>query len=395
MMMQICRVLLVVALVVAPMPALAVGAAVQTSQQESADNSEEPASINPAGALPAGEKQPQEIVRVIETVYITETLVLTEIVPITETVVVTEVVAVEQIVPVTETVVVTEVVTVEQIVPVTETVVVTEVVAVEQIVPVTETVVVTEVVAVEQIVPVTETVVVTEVVAVEQIVPVTETVVVTEVVTVEQIVPVTETVAGVEAAASSTKEQAVEPSINQTPASKSQAEEAVTALPISETDPTSSSTTAASQKTGAARPLTHWSQLTPAYSEPTPLPVTGLAMYYAPRVMDGVASYRERVNNIEECEECIGRVALLRAGDIGRHVWIQVGDGVVEGPFQVLDVAGRHHIPDLLRRNWVVDVDYETAMRWGMRGPIEVTVYAEPPARIAIRPTQPNEGKAP
>lgn len=304
-MMQICRVLLVVALVVAPMPALAIGGAVQTSQQESADNSEEPASINPAGALPAGEKQPQEIVRVIETVYITETLVLTEIVPITETVVVTEVM------------------------------------------------------------------------------------------TVEQIVPVTETVAGVEAAASSTKEQTVEPSINQTPASKSQAEEAVTALPISETDPTSSSTATVSQKTDAARLLTHWSQLTPAYSEPTPLPVTGLAMYYAPRVMDSVASYRERVNNIEECEECIGRVALLRAGDIGRHVWIQVGDGVVEGPFQVLDVAGRHHIPDLLRRNWVVDVDYETAMRWGMRGPIEVTVYAEPPARIAIRPTQPTEGKAP
>ncbi|MFN3980570.1 MAG: hypothetical protein ACK4SA_09325 [Caldilinea sp.] len=364
MIMQICRVLLVVALVIAPMPALAVGGAVQTSQQDSADSGEEPASISPAGALPVGEKQPQEIVQVIETVYITDY--------ITETVVLTE------------------------ILPITETVVVTEVVTVEQIASITETVVVTEVVTVEQIVPVTETVVVTEVVTVEQIVPVTETVVVTEVVTAEQVVLVAETVAGVEAAASSTKVQTVEPTTNQTPESESQAEAAVTAPPISEASPTPSSTAmTASQKTNTERTLTHWGQLTPAYSEPTPLPVTGLAMYYAPRVMDSVASYRERVNNIEECEECIGRVALLRAGDIGRHVWIQVGDGAVEGPFQVLDVAGRHHIPDLLRRNWVVDVDYETAMRWGMRGPIEVTVYAEPPDRIAKLPTQSNEGKAP
>ncbi|MFN3332639.1 MAG: hypothetical protein ACK47M_09025, partial [Caldilinea sp.] len=111
MIMQICRVLLVVALVIAPMPALAVGGAVQTSQQDSADSGEEPASISPAGALPAGEIQPQEIVQVIETVYITdyitETVVLTEILPITETVVVTEVVTVEQIASITETVVVT------------------------------------------------------------------------------------------------------------------------------------------------------------------------------------------------------------------------------------------------------------------------------------------------
>lgn len=131
--------------------------------------------------------------------------------------------------------------------------------------------------------------------------------------------------------------------------------------------------------------MTHWLQLSPPYSEPTPLPITGLAMYYAPQVMDRVELYRERMNQIEACEECIGRVALLRAGDLGRLVWIQVEDGIVEGPFQVLDVAARHHIPDLLRRNWVVDVDYETARRWGMRGPIEVTVFAEPPEKVALQ----------
>ena len=34
----------------------------------------------------------------------------------------------------------------------------------------------------------------------------------------------------------------------------------------------------------------------------------------------------------------------------------------------------------LLARNWVVDVDYDTAMRWGMRGPVPVTILGAPPA---------------
>ena len=73
-------------------------------------------------------------------------------------------------------------------------------------------------------------------------------------------------------------------------------------------------------------------------------------MYYAPYVMDRVVNYRERVTNLEVCTDCIGRVALLRAGDIGRRVWIQAGDGAVEGPYYVTDVAARHDIPALLRR---------------------------------------------
>jgi hypothetical protein len=131
-------------------------------------------------------------------------------------------------------------------------------------------------------------------------------------------------------------------------------------------------------------PLRHWSQLSPPYDAPSPLPVTGLAMYYAPNVMAGVEAYRERVNGMAECEECVGQVALLRAGDLGRKVWIRVGDGAAEGPFQVLDVAARHHIPDLLQRNWVVDVDYTTATRWGMQGPVMVTVYGEAPAHSTV-----------
>ncbi len=258
----------------------------------------------------------------------------------------------------------------------TETVFVTEVVTLEQIVPVTETVFVTEVVTVEQIVPVTETVFVTEVVTLEQIVPVTETVVLTETLVVQ---PASEA-----APTSTTPTESVE-----SPAAAPESE-ASTAT-VSATASAMAPATGSSSSHSPAPRLTHWTQLTPPYSEPSPLPASGLAMYYAPNVMDSVALYRERVSNIEECEECIGQVALLRAGDIGRHVWIQVGEGPVEGPFQVLDVAGRHHIPDLLRRNWVVDVDYETAMRWGMRGPIEVTVYAEPQETLAMRPSTGSE----
>ena len=125
--------------------------------------------------------------------------------------------------------------------------------------------------------------------------------------------------------------------------------------------------------------VANWLNLAPGYYEQTPLPAGGLAMYYAPYVMDRVVNYRERVTNLAECTECIGRVALLRAGDIGRRVWIQAGDGAVEGPYYVTDVAARHDIPGLLKRGWVVDVDWETGQHWQMRGPIPVTVYAEPP----------------
>jgi hypothetical protein len=353
MMVKICRLVLVVALVVAPTPVLAFDGALSVSQQEGSDGGAvELASTAPAGDLSVGNASQPEILAVYETHYITE------------------VVTVEQIVPVTETVLITEVVTVEQIVPVTETVLITEVVTVEQIVPVTETVLITE------IVPLTETIILTETVVV------TETVLVTEV--------VTESVAS--EAPPPVPSGAVEADVIEAPVDV--AEPQATVTPSVTPTVTMTTTTGVTSTANPASRLTHWTQLKPPYSEPTPLPVSGLAMYYAPNVMDSVAAYRERVNKIEQCEECIGQVALLRAGDIGRQVWIQVGDQAVEGPFQVLDVAGRHHIPDLLRRNWVVDVDYDTALRWGMRGPIEVTIYDEAQDKIAIRPSTQDDHSA-
>ena len=307
------------------------------AQQEGCDSSEDPA-CNPITTNT--EEHDAEIeqpdVPVVTTIYVTETIIVEEIVPVEE------IVVVEQIVPVTETVYVEEVVTVI----VTEVVPVEQIVIVEQIVPVTETVYVKEVVTTV----VTEVVPVEEIVTIEQIIPITQTIFVTETIT-------------------------AQPAPSPTP---SPATDSVTT--------TTGITTSQAIGVALAQPaaLHHWSQLLPPYDAPTPLPVTGLAMYYAPNVMDGVEAYRERVNGMAECEECVGQVALLRAGDLGRKVWIRVGDGAAEGPFQVMDVAARHHIPDLLRRNWVVDVDYTTAVRWGMQGPVMVTVYGEAPAHATV-----------
>ena len=359
---RMCTVLLIAAVILTPLPAVAAGEPNPAPQQEGIPAAgEEPFSTRPAdtqtaGHEPAPDTQPNNqangddsrepaLAPVTTTVLITATVVVTEIVPI------------EQIVPVTQTVIVTEIVRIEQPVLVTETLMLTEVVPVEVIVPVTQTVIVTEVVPVETLVPVTQTSYLTETVMVTETVLVTETVVVTETASPTQAVP------------------ALAP-----PAATPQPENTVTPTPpISNTMPMSPTQAAAAPLAAAPTP-TSWTQLSPSYYDPTPLPVSGLAMYYAPNVMENVAQYRLRVDKIEGCDECVGSVALLRAGDLDRKVWIQPEDGAVEGPFQVLDVAARHHIPSLLARNWVVDVDYTTAMRWGMRGPVPVTIYAEPPA---------------
>lgn len=116
-----------------------------------------------------------------------------------------------------------------------------------------------------------------------------------------------------------------------------------------------------------------------SYQQSSALPVTGFAMYYNPNVMQEVLNNRLAMGHVSACDACIGNVALLRAGDLNRRVWLQWGDGTVEGPFLVADVAAPHHVPQLLARNWVVDVDYRTASRRGMLGPEWVTVLASPP----------------
>jgi len=89
----------------------------------------------------------------------------------------------------------------------------------------------------------------------------------------------------------------------------------------------------------AAKPvLESWrpivDSLRPSYWNASVLPVQGLAMYYNPGVFQRVLDFRYEYNHINECAECIGYVALLRAGDIDRRVWLQ-RTGRMAGPIPI------------------------------------------------------------
>ncbi len=127
-------------------------------------------------------------------------------------------------------------------------------------------------------------------------------------------------------------------------------------------------------------PYTSATPLSPEATQVPPTPYVGKAKYYAKGLMNDVLRTRKRFGQILEdkitaCDgtdsKYKGCVALLRAGDIGRDIWMQLPGGSIEGPYLVIDVAARHDIPCLLEDNWIVDVDYDTAMRWGMDGPID------------------------
>lgn len=124
--------------------------------------------------------------------------------------------------------------------------------------------------------------------------------------------------------------------------------------------------------------------LSPAYDQHSRLPAFGKAMFYNPGVMETVLENRLEAGTVDHCRECVGYVAMLRVGDLNRRVWIQLPDGTVEGPFHVIDAADQKHVRMLLNKGWVIDVDYETAMRWKMAGPRPVTIWAEPPNRYRV-----------
>lgn len=129
----------------------------------------------------------------------------------------------------------------------------------------------------------------------------------------------------------------------------------------------------------AMAPLPQVDVLEPGYWERTPLPQTGLATFYAPGMMEHVLAVRASHGQILRCDECVGTVALLRAGDIGRKVWLQPPGGEMVGPFLVIDCAQREDVALLVARNWVVDVSYELGQLWGMDRPLDgVTVLADP-----------------
>jgi hypothetical protein len=128
-----------------------------------------------------------------------------------------------------------------------------------------------------------------------------------------------------------------------------------------------------------AAPSAQGGDLTPGYWERSTLPEMGLATFYSAGTMDWVWNYRRTRNEVRDCPECVGAVALLRAGDIGRKVWLQPPGGELAGPFMVVDCARTEDVGPLVDRNWVVDVSYEVGQLWGMTRPLDdVIVWADP-----------------
>lgn len=130
-------------------------------------------------------------------------------------------------------------------------------------------------------------------------------------------------------------------------------------------------------------------ELAPGYWEQSPLPQTGLATFYASGMMEYVAGYRQAQGQLPACPECVGTVALLRAGDIGRKVWLQPPGGERVGPFLVIDCARRQDVDPLVARGWAVDVSYELGQAWGMTRPLADVTVLEDPADAGVRPVGP------
>lgn len=129
-------------------------------------------------------------------------------------------------------------------------------------------------------------------------------------------------------------------------------------------------------------------ELAPGYWEQSPLPQIGLATFYASGMMEYVEGYRQTLGQLPECPECVGTVALLRAGDIGRKVWLQAPGGERVGPFLVIDCARRQDVDPLLARGWVVDVSYELGQAWAMDRPLAGVTVLEDPADAGGRPVR-------
>ena len=110
----------------------------------------------------------------------------------------------------------------------------------------------------------------------------------------------------------------------------------------------------------------------------------GDASYYNPGVMERVLDYRLARGQVLPCAECVGYVALLDPQHIGRLVWLDFGGvGGIEGPYLVVDCAQAEHRAGLRKRGRAVEVDWPTAVRHRMNGPVPVRVLWRPPETCA------------
>lgn len=112
----------------------------------------------------------------------------------------------------------------------------------------------------------------------------------------------------------------------------------------------------------------------------------GWLTFYAPEPMRHVYERRLGWGQVRPCPACIGMVAVTDCDRIGDKLWVQGPQGW-EGPFLVVD-CGLFRTPGR-----IAEVDYATALRWGMRGPIPgALAYCDPrppPSPEGCRPRFP------
>jgi hypothetical protein len=88
----------------------------------------------------------------------------------------------------------------------------------------------------------------------------------------------------------------------------------------------------------------------------------GSAVFYAPTVMEATAFYRGI-----SLKGYVGAVAVPFCSEIGHTVWLKRATHPWEGPFIVVDCARRNDIyGQIIYREQVVEVDFNTAVSWGM-----------------------------
>jgi hypothetical protein len=107
--------------------------------------------------------------------------------------------------------------------------------------------------------------------------------------------------------------------------------------------------------------------------------ISGRSTHYAPRLMATVAANRGM--------DLVGfqdGVALNRAGDLGRKVWLEWSDGTIDGPMLVVDCARRTDAAERERQGYVVEVSAELAgeREFYMLHSVPVVVWFVPPPGV-------------
>jgi len=112
------------------------------------------------------------------------------------------------------------------------------------------------------------------------------------------------------------------------------------------------------------------------WQDPTPaVEIRGVATYYRAGLMDTVARNRGM-----DLGGYLGGVALMRAGDLGRSVWIRFPAGNWAGPFLVVDCSRRDHYAENVQRDHAVELARSTWLAFGLpEWPVTVTVRFKPP----------------